>query len=557
MRTALAWLLTATTIALAIACFLAPLAIALASLGSDLTSTDVQRPTSPRASGLWLSPRQWGLLGRSAAVAAGAAFVAVGLGAALAAGLVCEGAPRRRALVRFLCIVTLLTPPYIYAYAWSLPLLPAGIIVAPVLEHAGFAFVATTGRAIWCLGSWLAPLAAFLLAAGWRVAGRPAYRLAVLDARPLRAVGAALPAMLPYVAIAGVATGALALNEYTVCHLCLVQTWNTEILAEIQSGQGLGRVLVFAWPLLAVVAVVLGAGWMARERLLRLMERAPEVESDGGVSSSDAEARRYGRAECPRHPRVGWRGWVGPVAGVVLAVPVLIFVAWMGDWSALFDAWRTYPREWPDGLRQALLSAVAAVVLGFGVAQLVCVPRLLLGGWQRLGRGVGAGIVLLAVLFAMSPPALVGDAFVTWLMHLTPLRDSVAAVSMVAAARFAVIPMLAAVVAARAIPEELSAASAADGASHTDYAISVQAPLILPTVLAAGAAAGLLALTEVSATQLVTPPAVRSLALTMLNAIHFGRDDKVIALSLQVVLLVGVAAAVWMFAARRRMAKHE
>ena len=67
-------------------------------------------------------------------------------------------------------------------------------------------------------------------------------------------------------------------------------------------------------------------------------------------------------------------------------------------------------------------------------------------------------------------------------------------------------------------------------------------------LLAATLMAGLLSLTEVPATQLVRPPGVRSVAITLFNEIHNGRSDQLIAMTLCLIVCVGVVvtAAQWL-----------
>jgi ABC-type Fe3+ transport system permease subunit len=55
---------------------------------------------------------------------------------------------------------------------------------------------------------------------------------------------------------------------------------------------------------------------------------------------------------------------------------------------------------------------------------------------------------------------------------------------------------------------------------------------------------GVLALTEVPATYLVRPAGVESVAMTLFNEIHHGRNDVIVAMSLYVMVAVGVVVTV-------------
>ena len=69
-----------------------------------------------------------------------------------------------------------------------------------------------------------------------------------------------------------------------------------------------------------------------------------------------------------------------------------------------------------------------------------------------------------------------------------------------------------------------------------------------------GIVTGLFSFTEVPATLLVCPPGVKNVALTMLNNIHYGRNDEIVAMSLYLMLLVAVVITAvqcgWSWAAR-------
>jgi ABC-type spermidine/putrescine transport system permease subunit II len=67
---------------------------------------------------------------------------------------------------------------------------------------------------------------------------------------------------------------------------------------------------------------------------------------------------------------------------------------------------------------------------------------------------------------------------------------------------------------------------------------------------------GVLSFTEVAATQLVRPPGVGNLAITLLNAIHFGRNDEVVAMCLYVMLLVIAAAGGLLLLRRGRWSRR-
>jgi ABC-type Fe3+ transport system permease subunit len=483
-----------------------------------------------------LTPRRWGILLRTVAVAAGAALVALSIGAALAVGIVSRRS-WKRALTRWLCLVVLLTPPYIYGYAWSLPLLPGGLNVGPVLGGSVQGWLATWGRALLCLGTWLAPVAAWILALGWQRAAAPAQRLARLDAPEWRGLRrAALGALWPWVLLAGSVCTLLALTEYSVCHLCLLQTWNTEVLAAAQGAPYAGAATVLAWPLLVMVAGLVALTQLQTRRLATASEVADQLAADawtlggGGAGSS----------------RGNFAIWLVGLA--VIGAPFGLLLLQLNEWRAFVTVWQVYPADWPLTLLSAGMSGLFAVILGFGVAALLSRP----GPHRAKVDSPRSGLMLIAVgsltiVGLVLPPAVLGDAFsaafVQWAARFEPLAsvgDHWPVVSLLGFARYAALAFAAA---ALAVPhrDSLREAAELDGASWVQGLLRVTWPRVWPGLLSAGVLVSVLSLTEVAATQMVRPPNVPNLAVTLLNAIHFGRQDQVIAQCLYVVLLVGAA----------------
>ena len=83
-------------------------------------------------------------------------------------------------------------------------------------------------------------------------------------------------------------------------------------------------------------------------------------------------------------------------------------------------------------------------------------------------------------------------------------------------------------------------------------------PLVLPALLISLVAVAVLSLTEIAASLLVCPAGTKSLSITLLNMIHFGRNDEVIAMVLYLMGFVGLLAAlgVWVAGGFRRFAQR-
>jgi ABC-type Fe3+ transport system permease subunit len=250
---------------------------------------------------------------------------------------------------------------------------------------------------------------------------------------------------------------------------------------------------------------------------------------------------------------------VAAVAMLVLLLPWAILVSELRDWRALLTVWDIYPDAWLDGLRYAAGSAVVAVLLAMG-ADALFGAGVAAGGRAgprglRWLRASGFGLLVLTVLGAVTPAALIGDAFAVAYVRYPWLYDHWPIMSLVTAARFAIVPMLALRVAG--LPaRNLAGMAAVDGASRAAAYFRIRLPLGLPALGAGGLIAGLLALTEVAATHLVAPAGVSSVALTLFNDIHYGRNDAIVGMSLYLMALVAVIvlAAGGVASLRRRFA---
>ena len=168
-------------------------------------------------------------------------------------------------------------------------------------------------------------------------------------------------------------------------------------------------------------------------------------------------------------------------------------------------------------------------------------------GWLVLGASAMA---------AFSAPALVGDAFAAAYARVPAVGDHWPIVSLVSATRFSLIAIAAMLLSGRSVHPQFAGMAASDGASIMDAYVRVRLPMCLPMLSGAAVATALLSLSEVAATIMIQPPAVPNLAVTLLNQIHFGRNDQVIAMSLLVMTCVAVSVALlgWIRNRTRRSA---
>lgn len=549
MRRALLLLLIVVALALAVACLAWPAVVAM---------IETLRGGTGGLASQALSPRRITLLLRGVGVAIAASMLAQLLGGALAVGL-CDSRRWAWALTAWVCLITWLAPPYMAAYAWSLPILPSGLPTSAALSSANIGWLATMGRAILCLGCWMAPAAAAALAMGWNAAGRAARDLALQDASRTQAtVSAALPALLPWLAVSICLTLILGLTEFSICHLCLVQTLNTEILAALQEVARPGMGFRLAWPLVALVAIPAVAMIALRRTWFDAITDREAMASDApyaGLGDGAIRASAARRAESKRRaepaPTAPRFHLVLPLAAsLILLLPSALLISHFQDSRAWLRIWAVFPRAWPDGLLVASVSALAALILAIGVFALTTAASSLLRRRLRHSASAISTVVIgLTACGALAPPALVGDAVLAAYSGSPALGSSIAPVCMTNVLRFSFLAI--AILQSRRLTAQRQMA-ALDQADWLSALARVQLPLLRGELLVAGLTVGLLSLFEVSAAQLVAPPGFQSLPITLLNQIHFGRSDDVIALCLTAYAFAGVLvlAVVVRFAGR-------
>ncbi|MFH1745928.1 MAG: hypothetical protein ABIG44_02675 [Planctomycetota bacterium] len=489
------------------------------TLGETLTSTQWAEAM--------IGPRRLGLLTRGGIIALASAALAQILGTGLAAGMIGARASIQRGVTIWLGLVVLLTPPYIYAYAWSLLLLPGGVMVGATGALQWPPWLVHEGRAIWCLGTWLTPVAAVLLASGWRIAGRSAYTLTLPDATPLRALwrGAA-GAMSPWLLVSMIACTLLSSTEHTVCDLCQAPTWNTELLAEIQNRRVPAGLL--AWPQMAIVGFLLLGLWPFRNRLRQSLH---------DLADWDAADEVGGRMKPWGHVT---RLLATSGVCVLLLLPMLILLGNLREVDALARTWISFPHEWPDGLLCAGGCVIISAWLALAVDYILTHPRR-----HIIPRLVCKLVIALALIAAILPPAVIGDAFLVAYLKWPIISDYWPVLSITTAARFVIIMILALRISGRGRGMDLSSVATTDGADWAGAYLRVRLPLCLPALGGAAVIVGLLALLEVPASLLVRPPGLESVALTLFNHMHYGRADEIVALSLYVLLFVALGVGGW------------
>ncbi len=452
------------------------------------------------------------LMGRSLLLAAIATGGAILLGVWPGAVL---GSAGRRSLpfVWGLVLTPLLIAPQIHAYGWELASGPQG-------AFGGWVPAATSGgpwagavRAGLISACWLWPIIAMIVGAAWRSRGRSVYSLAILDTTPTEAyLRAVLPALRYHLVAACCLVFSVALIEYAIPHLTLSRVWSTELLLLVDAGAPPRQIMALAGQAVLVVVLVLAiaavslratAGWQP-------VEVDDEAESGGRYLG----AGRWARA-----------GFV-VVLLVTVGVPVVAMLTSLRKASAWREAFATFSEQWMVSLLVAACVGVLAVALA---AATILLYRA--SGSRWLGWASGASLVS-----ALVPPAALGVGFIAMFNQpgiLGDLYDRTPVVWCLSlVARYGAVAVLIAWLALGRRSVAAVEQARVDGATGSQVLGYVLVPMLAPTLVAAAFVVMLLALFEVVVAHLVGPVGFPSLALTLLNHMHYGRDDVVIATSL-------------------------
>jgi len=426
----------------------------------------------------------------------------------------------RSDLLLLLLLMPLVLPRYVLYYAWTLIISPTTALGAYLSGKPGLArFVGVFSSSL-VLILWYWPLAALLLAQGWRNIDKEIIECASLDAKGFgifRKI--TLPLLARPLLLAFSVCFVLSLSEFATFHLAGVRTIGTELAVLYELTGSEEFVVRAAWPVVAVallLAVVLGKSSRSW------------VSHTASVGSAEFESHR-------------WRwGVLLALIGISLIVPVILLVSNMTDTQAL----RQFLMLHPDELGWSLIiSAVAA-----GLAYLIAFGALSL---DRPGRGRFCrlfSIIIRTTIFLVMfvPASLVAVSLLKMLAacNVSPeVRQGWYLVSAGQAARFAGVALILLLLTRYAHEKQLSEMASLDGASHFKTWWYIHLPHTWPLFAGTFILIVMLGVTELSATMVLLPAGLPNFAQRLLNQMHYARDQQVIASCLVLIFLFLILAA--------------
>jgi ABC-type Fe3+ transport system permease subunit/sugar lactone lactonase YvrE len=420
----------------------------------------------------------------------------------------------RKDLLLLLLLMPLVLPRYVLYYAWTLMLSPTtgfGAYLSGRPEVARFVGTFTSSLV---LILWYWPLAALLIAQGWRNMDRQIRDCASLDAGDFgifRKI--TLPLLGRPLLLAFSVCFVLSLSEFATFHLAGIRTIGTElaVLYELTGSEGL--VVRAAWPV-AVAALLLAIALGKSSRSW--------VPQTATVGAAEFESHR-------------WQ-WIILLAliGISLVMPLVLFVGNMTDTGALRQFLRLHPDELGWSLVVAVVAAAVAYLIAFGVLLLDSTGR---GSLCKL-----LSVILRTTIYLVMfiPASLVAVSLLKMLavFNVPPaIRQGWYLVSAGQAGRFAGVALILLLLTRYAHHKHLSEMAALDGASRLKTWLYVHLPHTWPVFIGTFILIVMLGITELSATMVLLPAGLPNFAQRLLNQMHYARDQQVIASCLVLIFM--------------------
>jgi iron(III) transport system permease protein len=337
-------------------------------------------------------------------------------------------------------------------------------------------------------------------------------------------------------ALAGatLAVAVLAAGDMTVTDLLQVRTYAEEAYIRFQLGQGPGVVADVTLPPLVVFGGLL---FLAARGLLRA--------DPARLASAAARGRlwRLGRW------RLAVGAFVAATVGLIVGPPLYSLVWWAGRiggdtprWSftglvrTLREASADAAGPLAESLAWSAVAATFAVALAWALA------------WRSREPGPWRVVTGLTVALALAAPAPVaGMALILAYRSVPAIYDTPAMLVLAGMLRTFPFALLILWPVLRTIPPEHLEAAALDGLGPTATAWRVAIPWSRGALIAAWGVAFVLALGELPASNLVSPPGHTPLAVVLWSFLHSGVESQLAGLSLVMLAVVAVAGilAAW------------
>ncbi len=427
-----------------------------------------------------------------------------------------------RDLLLFVFLLPLVLPRYVLYYAWSLLASPTTVLGAYLSSRTELARLVGTTSCTFVLIMWYWPLAALLLAQGWRKIDRQIWDNALIDANGFEIFRAVtLPLLGRALLLAFGVCFVLSLSDFAAYHLAGIKTFGTE-LAVIYELTGSDACLArAAWPVTVIALLV--AVTVSRNTYSWSLASSP-------VGQVEFKARRRDL------------GILFILMTVSIVAPILILVGNIKDTQA-FGEFFTLHR---DELAWSLVIAAAAAFLAYLLAlSALYLEKIMAGRFIGFGRllSFAARTTLFFIMFI--PASLFGAALLKMsvALHL-PIRESWYIVSFGQAGQFAGIALILFLMMRHVSEKDLSEMARLDGASQFQVFRHIYLPYAWPILLGGFILIMMFSVTELPATMILLPAGLPNFAQRLLNQMHYAQDQHVIVSCLALIGVFFVFSAV-------------
>lgn len=424
-----------------------------------------------------------------------------------------------RDVLLFVLLMPLVLPRYVLYYAWFLlrsPTTELGRYLAakPAVAQFADSFIPSA-----VLTLWFWPLAALLLAQGWREIDSRIWDSARLEADNFQIFkNITGPLLLRPAILAFGVCFVLSVSDFATFHLAGVRTIGTELAVLYESTGSHSAVARAAWPL-TIPAAICAVALTRKTRFWQSPRRA------------------LGTVEFKS------QSWRWAVLLVLLSVSLLIPLALLITNVSGTEAFRQFLTLHMDelgwSLAVAALAAGGAYLIAFGATNL-----------EQLGRGALALrlAVRSTIFLAMFIPASLIAVSIIRIMAAcnfpTAVRQSCCVVSAGQAARFTGVALILLLLSKASQQKHLSEMASLDGASRLGAWWHVHLPGTWRLFLGVFLLIVMFGMTELSATMVLLPAGVPNFAQRLLNQMHYARDQQVIASCLLLIFVFVSIAAV-------------
>jgi len=442
-------------------------------------------------------------------------------------------------LLLLLMIMPLVLPRYLLYYAWSLLLSPTTQLGRYLAGRAELAEMVGTFTCCLVLVLWYWPLAALLIAQGWRKLERQVWDSAALEAGPFAVFfRITLPLLAGPILLAFAVSFVLCLSEFATFHLAGIPTIGTELSVIYQRTGSETAVFTAALPLACAalaVAIVLA-------RVRRSWEEPNIV-----IDNVHFKPSRWRRA------------LFSFLLVISLFLPLGLLVTAADDIKPFVEFFRLHG----DELAWSSTIALGASMIAFLIALAAFLRKedFLVG--QNSAGGVNkkasfvdmfSFFVSVTIFLVMFLPASVHAVSLLKILSICGfargLRESWFIVSAGQGSRFAGLVLILLTLAHLCRQKQLAEMASLDGASRFTALCYIHLPQVLPLFAGAFILVVMLSLTEISATMVLLPAGLPNFAQRLINQMHYAREQQVIASCLVLTFTFLVLAGVFVMLMR-------